>query len=107
MGLIPKTTHAENKMGFGLNMNTFMGVVMALLLGSSLGSSYVHAYFRLPFMLFCVGIYLYMNRPAPQNPKKKIWQGFYLWIRRLTNPAFYLCIIGYAYKEHWEVMANG
>lgn len=103
MGLVPIATKAETKMAFGLCLETVMGFMMTLMLAYSVSNTYVHANFRFLFMLFCLGMYLWLIRPAPNNPKRRLWQGFLLWMKRLMTPSVYLSIVGYAYKEFMGV----
>ena len=92
-------------LSFGLCLETVMGFVMTLILSYSVSNSYVHSNDRFAFLIYCIALYLWIIRPAPGNPKRRLWQGFLLWIRRMLTPSVYLSIVGYAYKE-FEVRRN-
>jgi hypothetical protein len=102
MGLIPKATKADTKLLFNLNMNWLLGIMMTLIMSVQWGNLFVHTDFQLLFIGFCIVIYVLLNKPAPHNPKRVIWQGMLLWIANIITPKVYLPIIGCAYQEAQE-----
>lgn len=102
MGMIPKTTKAETKVFAGKDKNWLLGLVMTLMMAYAFGQKFVHAAFTLPFLIFVIVVYILLQRPAPSNPKRPMWQGLVLWLLYLRDSACYASIIGYAYKERRE-----
>ena len=99
MGLIPKNVCEETKMIFGLSYFRLMGLIITIMMSISLADNYVHSWFHIPFIIFCVVMYAVMNFKAPHNPKRRVWQGFAQWISNIFTKQRYLSVIGYAYKE--------
>lgn len=99
MGLVPKCIKEETKMDFGLSLYRLMGLLITFMLSVTLAEQYVHSWFNFPFIVTCIIYYLILNLPAPNNPKRSLWQGLFLWLIRLFTPISYMSIIGYAYAE--------
>lgn len=98
MGLIPKNIVEETKMMFGLSYMRLMGLVVTFMMAVCMDDS-VHSWFHIPFIIACVLIYVVLNLKAPHNPKRRLWQGLFLWLTSKITPRSYYSIIGYAYKE--------
>jgi hypothetical protein len=99
MDLVPKVLKEETRMFMGLSYFRLMGVVFTLMLSVSFGEKYIHSYLRVAFTIYCVVIFIVLNFKAPQNPRRRVWEGFILWITNMLSPNNFLSIIGYAYKE--------
>jgi hypothetical protein len=99
MGLVPKAIKEENKQIFGASLNLLLGFMVTLLLSNSIGNTSVHSWFRVPFIIYCLAIYVLLNFKAPGNPKKHVWQGMIIWFVDLSSPRKFLSIVGYAFKE--------
>lgn len=82
MGIMPKQTKAENKLKFGLTLNRLIGLFITIMISTILSKA-VHRYLTIPFMLVCVGVYLFSQSKSPTNPKKNFITGLkdcYLYI---------------------------
>lgn len=99
MGMIPTTTKAEVKVFAGHGGPWLIGALLALMLAQGIGQQTVHAYFRIPFIGFALIMYLILQKKAPSNPDRTVWQGLLLWILFLRDVGWYAGIISYAYKE--------
>lgn len=105
MGLVPKSIHEETKMMFGMSYMRLMGLIMTFMTAVCMDDS-VHSWFHIPFIICCVLIYIILNFKAPNNPKRRLWQGMLLYLISKFTPQAYLSVIGYAYKEEKEVKSR-
>lgn len=99
MGMVPKETKAQNKQVLNLSLNMIFGIIMTMMLSQSFGNILVHPKLNLPFMIVCIALYLLVNRPAPNAPNRKLWQGWLIWMSRIFRRKKYKSIIGYEYME--------
>jgi hypothetical protein len=106
MALVPRAIKEENRMAFGFSFNRTIGFVMVMMMSVSIGDMYVHSYLRVPFSIYCVVMFIIMNLKAPQNPKRRVWEGFVLWLVSRFSPNKYLSLIGYAFKEAHDGKQN-
>lgn len=102
MGMIPKTTNAEVKVVAGKGMMWLTGLVMTFVLANSIGNQFVHAKFRLLFMVYAVIVYLVLQSKSPSNPERPIWQGLIIWLQYKRSTGYYAGILGYAFKQRRE-----
>lgn len=97
MGLIPQQTKAENKLKWGLTKNRMLGLVLTILISTALAKA-VHKYLAIPFMIFCVAVFLYTQQKSPTNPKKQFIFGLRDYLKYLVSPKKYYGLNGEEYK---------
>ena len=97
MGIIPKQTKAENKLMWGFTLNRMIGLLVTIMVSSILAKA-VHRYLVVPFMIFCVIIYLFTQMKSPTNPKKKFISGLKEYALYLSAPKKYHGITGEEYE---------
>lgn len=98
MGIMPKQTKAENKIKWGFTYKRVIGLMMTIGLASSL-SSYVHKFLLIPFIIFCVAVFLFTQMKAPTNPKKIFIFGLRDYFFFLLAPKKYNGVNNNDYKQ--------
>jgi len=98
MALIPKQTKAETKLMWGLTMNRFVGIV-ATMFGSMFLGNIIYSKLKIPFMIISIGIYLFLNKKAPTNPKKQYWQGIFSFFYFATKRKKYYSLHSLEYER--------
>lgn len=98
MGIMPKQTKAENKVKWGFTFKRLVGLMATIGLSSSLSKS-VHKYLIIPFILFCVAVYLFSQKKAPTNPKKIFIIGLRDYFLFLLAPKKYYGVNNDDYKQ--------
>ena len=97
MALIPKQTKAETKLMWGLTLNRFAGVFTTMIMSMLVGGLFPRL--KLPFMILCIGLYLFLCRKAPTNPKKRYWQGMLTYFYYLTHRKKYISMHSDDYEK--------
>lgn len=98
MGIMPKQTKAENKLKFGLTLNRLIGLAVTIMMASILSRG-VHKYLSIPFMIFCVLVYLFSQSKSPTNPKKNFITGLRDCFVYHTTPKKYYGVACDDYKQ--------
>jgi len=97
LGIIPKQTKAENKLMWGFTLNRMIGLLVTIMVSNILSKA-VHRYLVIPFMVFCVGVFLITQLKSPTNPKKKFISGLKEYALYLSSPKTYYGITGEEYE---------
>ena len=75
MGLVPKQTKTEVKISGGLTLYRTFGLIVTTMLAAMVGSTIVYSKLLLPFIIFCIAVYLILTSKSPSNPNKKFYKG--------------------------------
>ena len=75
MGLVPKQTKTEVKISRGLTLARAFGLIVTLILSAMLGSSLVYSKLLVPFIIYCVLVYVILTSKCPTNPNKSFYKG--------------------------------
>ena len=75
MGLVPKQTKAEIKVSRGLTLYRMFGLIVTLILSAMVGSTFIYSKLLLPFIIFCVVVFLILTSKSPTNPNKSFYKG--------------------------------
>lgn len=85
MGLVPKQTKTEVKMSRGLTLYRMFGLIITLMFSAMFGSSFIYSKLLLPFIIFCVVVFLILTSKAPTNPNKSFAKGLWEFITFKKN----------------------